>query len=61
MHSENALQGVHVEPCGERSVFQCLCDHIPRRAVSLQLDDDHVPLAIYAKQVDEPSEVGADH
>ena len=32
----------------------------PRRAVSLQLDDDHVPLAIYTKQVDEPAEVGAD-
>ena len=60
MHTEDTLQRVHVETCGERSVFERLRDHNSRRAVSLQLDDDHVPLVIYAKQVDEPSQVGAD-
>ena len=49
MHAEDALQRVHVETRGERGVFERLRDHIPRRAVSLQLHDDYVPLAIYAK------------
>ena len=60
MHAKNAFECVDVEPRGERGVFQRLRHHVPRCAVSLQLDDNYVPLAIYAQQVDDPAKVGTD-
>ena len=59
IRTKNALQRVDVKRRGERAVLQRLRYDVPRRAVPLQLDDDHVALAIHAKQVDGPAKVGS--
>ena len=56
--AEDALQRGRVELRGKRGVLERLGYHVPRRAVPLQLDNDHIPLAVYTEQVDRLAEVG---
>ena len=57
---QDALQRGRVELRGKRGVLERLGYHIPRRAVPLQFDHDHIPLAVDTKQVDRLAEVGWD-